>query len=99
MSGGRRGVKGLPCDDAAAPPPDPAPSAPELPRLIAGPNGAGETTRARRRLRSVAGTSALVNVAEIGRGLAPLDPTPDPALLAQAPPGLRPGLRRSVAGR
>ena len=52
--------------------------------LIAGPNGAGKTTYARRYLRSVAGTSALVNVDEIGRGLAPLDPTPDPATSAAA---------------
>lgn len=52
--------------------------------LIAGPNGTGKTTYARRYLRAVAGTSALVNVDEIGRGLAPLDPTPDPATAAAA---------------
>lgn len=52
--------------------------------MIAGPNGTGKTTYARRYLRSAAGTSALVNVDEIGRGLAPLDPTPDPASAAAA---------------
>lgn len=45
--------------------------------LIAGPNGVGKTSYARRYLRSVAGTSAFVNLDEIGRGLSPLEPTPD----------------------
>lgn len=45
--------------------------------LIAGPNGVGKTTYARRYLRAVAGLSALVNVDEIARGLSPLEPTPD----------------------
>ncbi len=45
--------------------------------LIAGPDGVGKTTYARRYLRAVAGLSALVNVGEIARGFAPLDPTPD----------------------
>ena len=45
--------------------------------LIAGPNGVGKTTYARRYLRSVAGTTAFVNLDEIARGLSPLEPTPD----------------------
>ncbi len=52
--------------------------------LIAGPNGVGKTTYARRYLRSVAGTTAFVNLDEIGRGLAPLEPTPDAATAAAA---------------
>lgn len=45
--------------------------------LIAGPDGAGKTTYARRYLASVAGTVSFVNLDEIGRGLEPLRPTPD----------------------
>jgi predicted ABC-type ATPase len=45
--------------------------------LIAGPNGVGKTTYARRYLRSVAGTDAFVNLDEIARGFQPLRPTPD----------------------
>ena len=52
--------------------------------LIAGPNGVGKTTYARRYLRSVAGTSAFVNLDEIGRGLSPLEPTPDARTAAAA---------------
>jgi len=52
--------------------------------LIAGPNGVGKTSYARRYLRSVAGTSAFVNADEIGRGLAPLDATPDARTAAAA---------------
>lgn len=52
--------------------------------LIAGPNGVGKTTYARRYLRSVAGTSAFVNLDEIGRGLSPLEPTPDAATATAA---------------
>lgn len=52
--------------------------------LIAGPNGVGKTTYARRYLRSVAGTSAFVNLDEIGRGLSPLEPTPDAATATTA---------------
>ena len=52
--------------------------------LIAGPNGVGKTSYARRYLRSVAGTSAFVNLDEIGRGLSPLEPTPDARTAAAA---------------
>jgi len=45
--------------------------------LIAGPNGVGKTTYARRYLREVAGTDAFVNLDEIARGLQPLRSTPD----------------------
>lgn len=45
--------------------------------LIAGPNGVGKTTYARRYLRDVAGTDAFVNLDEIARGLSPLRATPD----------------------
>ncbi len=45
--------------------------------LIAGPNGVGKTTYARRFLRSLTGGTAFVNLDEIGRGLSPLEPTPD----------------------
>lgn len=45
--------------------------------LIAGPNGVGKTTYARRYLREVAGTEAFVNLDEIARGLSPLRATPD----------------------
>ncbi len=62
----------------SARPPESDAAAPKL-WLIAGPDGAGKTTYARQYLRSAAGTSVLVDVDEIGRGLAPLDPTPDPA--------------------
>lgn len=52
--------------------------------LIAGPNGVGRTTYARRYLRSVAGTTAFVNLDEIARGLSPLEPTPDAPTAAAA---------------
>jgi predicted ABC-type ATPase len=45
--------------------------------LIAGPNGVGKTSYARRYLRAVAGTERFVNLDEIARGLSPLTPTPD----------------------
>jgi predicted ABC-type ATPase len=45
--------------------------------LIAGPNGVGKTTYARRYLRAVAGTERFVNLDEIARGFSPLTPTPD----------------------
>lgn len=45
--------------------------------LIAGPDGVGKTTYARRYLRSLTGGTAFVNLDEIGRGLSPLEPTPD----------------------
>lgn len=45
--------------------------------LIAGPNGVGKTTYARRYLRAVAGTERFVNLDEIARGYSPLTPTPD----------------------
>lgn len=52
--------------------------------LIAGPNGVGKTTYARRYLRAVAGTGRFVNLDEIARGYAPLDATPDPETAAAA---------------
>ncbi|MGK7869701.1 AAA family ATPase [Falsiroseomonas sp. E2-1-a20] len=45
--------------------------------LIAGPNGVGKTSYARRYLRAVAGTERFVNLDEIARGYSPLTPTPD----------------------
>lgn len=45
--------------------------------LIAGPDGVGKTTYARRYLRAVAGTERFVNLDEIARGFSPLTPTPD----------------------
>lgn len=45
--------------------------------LIAGPNGVGKTTYARRYLRAIAGTERFVNLDEIARGFSPLTPTPD----------------------
>lgn len=45
--------------------------------LIAGPEGVGKTSYARRYLRSVAGTERFVNLDEIARGYSPLTPTPD----------------------
>jgi predicted ABC-type ATPase len=45
--------------------------------LIAGPNGVGKTTYARRYLRTAAGTERFVNLDELARGLSPLTQTPD----------------------
>lgn len=45
--------------------------------LIAGPNGVGKTSYARRYLRAVSGTERFVNLDEIARGYSPLTPTPD----------------------
>lgn len=45
--------------------------------LIAGPEGVGKTTYARRYLRQVAGTERFVNLDEIARGFSPLTSTPD----------------------
>jgi predicted ABC-type ATPase len=45
--------------------------------LIAGPNGVGKTSYARRYLRAAAGTERFVNLDEIARGFSPLTPTPD----------------------
>ena len=45
--------------------------------LVAGPEGAGKTTYARRYLNSVAGTHNFVNPDEIARGFQPLPTTPD----------------------
>jgi predicted ABC-type ATPase len=52
--------------------------------LIAGPNGVGKTTYARRYLRAVAGTERFVNLDEIARGFSPLTPTPDAETAAAA---------------
>jgi predicted ABC-type ATPase len=52
--------------------------------LIAGPNGVGKTTYARRYLRAVAGTDRFVNLDEIARGFSPLTPTPDAETAAAA---------------
>jgi predicted ABC-type ATPase len=52
--------------------------------LIAGPNGVGKTTYARRYLLSVAGTDRFVNLDEIARGFSPLRPTPDAETAAAA---------------
>lgn len=45
--------------------------------LIAGPDGVGKTTYARRYLRTAAGTERFVNLDELARGLSPLTQTPD----------------------
>lgn len=45
--------------------------------LIAGPNGVGKTTYARRYLAEIAGTDAFVNLDEIARGFQPLRATAD----------------------
>jgi len=42
--------------------------------LVAGPNGVGKTTYARRHIARVSGSRAFVNIDEIARGLSPLDP-------------------------
>jgi predicted ABC-type ATPase len=52
--------------------------------LIAGPNGVGKTSYARRYLRAVAGTERFVNLDEIARGFSPLTPTPDAETAAAA---------------
>ncbi|WP_372491076.1 AAA family ATPase [Falsiroseomonas oryziterrae] len=52
--------------------------------LIAGPEGVGKTTHARRYLRSVAGTERFVNLDEIARGFSPPTPTPDAETAAAA---------------
>ncbi len=52
--------------------------------LIAGPDGVGRTTYARRYLRQVAGTERFVNLDEIARGFSPLTPTPDAETAAAA---------------
>lgn len=67
--------------------------------LIAGPNGVGKTTYARRYLRSVAGTSAFVNLDEIGRGLSPLEPTPDARISAAAARIALGRIARAIVGR
>lgn len=43
--------------------------------LIAGPDGVGKTSYARRHLRAVIGSIHFVNLDEIARGLSPLDPS------------------------
>lgn len=43
--------------------------------IVAGPNGVGKTTYAFRHIKAVSGTTRFVNLAEIARGLSPLDPT------------------------
>jgi predicted ABC-type ATPase len=63
--------------------------------FIAGPNGVGKTTYARRFLRSTAATDRFVNLDEIARGLSPLSPTPD-AETARA--AARVALARVAAG-
>jgi predicted ABC-type ATPase len=52
--------------------------------LIAGPNGVGKTTYARRYLRAAAGFERFVNLDEIARGFSPLTPTPDAETAAAA---------------
>jgi predicted ABC-type ATPase len=52
--------------------------------LIAGPNGVGKTTYARRYLKQEAGTERFVNLDEIARGFSPLTPTPDAETAAAA---------------
>lgn len=42
--------------------------------FIAGPDGAGKTTYAYRRVREISGSVNFVNLDEIARGLSPLDP-------------------------
>lgn len=42
--------------------------------LVAGANGVGKTTYARRYIEQVSGSRAFVNLDEIARGLSPLDP-------------------------
>ena len=52
--------------------------------LIAGPNGVGKTTYARRYFRELSGADEFVNIDEIARGLMPLRATPDGATGAAA---------------
>ena len=52
--------------------------------LIAGPNGVGKTSYARRYFRELSGADEFVNLDEIGRGLMPLRATPDAATGAAA---------------
>jgi predicted ABC-type ATPase len=67
--------------------------------LIAGPNGVGKTTYARRYLRAVAGTERFVNLDEIARGFSPLTPTPDAETAAAAARAVLARTAETIAAR
>jgi predicted ABC-type ATPase len=67
--------------------------------LIAGPNGVGKTTYARRYLRAVAGTERFVNLDEIARGFSPLTPTPDAETAAAAARAVLARCAETIAAR
>jgi predicted ABC-type ATPase len=67
--------------------------------LIAGPDGVGKTTYARRYLRAVAGTERFVNLDEIARGFSPLTPTPDAETAAAAARAVLARCAETIAAR
>jgi predicted ABC-type ATPase len=67
--------------------------------LIAGPDGVGKTTYARRYLRAVAGTERFVNLDEIARGFSPLTPTPDAETAAAAARSVLTRTAKNIAAR
>jgi predicted ABC-type ATPase len=67
--------------------------------LIAGPEGVGRTTWARRHLRDTAGTDRFVNLDEIARGFSPLTPTPDAETAAAAARAVLIRSRENMAAR
>lgn len=67
--------------------------------LIAGPNGVGKTTYARRYLRAVAGMDRFINLDEIARGYSPLTPTPDAETARAAARSVLSRAAESIAAR
>ncbi len=67
--------------------------------LLAGPDGVGKTTYARRYLRAVAGTERFVNPDEIARGFSPLTPTPDAETAAAAARAVLSRSAKTIAAR